>query len=259
MEHAIAGSYDAVTLVPHIETRTFWERVFAPIFGWFMAIGMPIERINNPRRQDAVAVGGFFLIRRAELTRLGDYRAVKSEVAEDMRMAQLLKQSGSRLRIEYAPQLASTRMYDGFSEIWAGFTKNFFAGMQFSLLKTAASTLVVLFCMVAPLVVAVVCAIAWAARSEGPWLALFLPTATVWLMQVLTFAVVNGYADVPILYSFTVWLGFVLFVAILMNSTFRIASGRGVVWKGRKIYDRASAIYPSRHKHRAADLPIADD
>jgi hypothetical protein len=78
-------------------------------------------------------------------------------------------------------------------------------------------------------------------------------------MQVLTFAVVNSYADIPILYSLSVWLGFVLFVAILMNSTFRIASGRGVMWKGRKIYDRASAIYPQRPKHHVPDFPSADD
>ncbi|MDT4965696.1 MAG: hypothetical protein QOJ64_433 [Acidobacteriota bacterium] len=258
MEFAIAGSYDAVTLVPRIETRTFWERLFAPIFGWFMAIGMPIERINNPRRRDAVAVGGFFLIHREELARVGDYHAVKAEVAEDMRMAQLLKQSGSRLRIEYAPDLASTRMYDGFAEIWEGFTKNFFAGMQFSLLKTIASTIAVLFCMIAPLVVAIVSAIAWTSGSQGRWLDLLLATATIWLMQVLTFSAVNSYAEVPIFYSLTVSLGFLLFVAILINSTFRIASGRGVVWKGRKIYDRASAIYPSRPGQRSR-RPATDD
>lgn len=258
MEFAIAGRYDAVTLVPRIETLTFWERVFAPIFGWFIAIGMPIERVNNPRRRDAVAVGGFFLINRAELARLGDYRAVKAEVAEDMRMAKLLKQSGSRLRIEYAPDLASTRMYDGFAEIWEGFTKNLFAGMEFSLIKTAASTIAVLLCMIAPLVVAIVSAIAWASASEGRWLDLFLPTATIWLMQVLTFSAVNSYAEVPIIYSLTVSLGFVLFLAILINSTFRIASGRGVVWKGRKIYDRASAIYPSR-PGQPARRPATDD
>ena len=81
-------------------------------------------------------------------------------------------------------------------------------------------------------------------------------------MEVLLVAVkkdiVNSYAEVPIFYSLTVSLGFVLFVAILINSTFRIASGRGVVWKGRKIYDRASAIYPSRPGQRAR-RPATDD
>ena len=71
IEHALAGGYDAVTLIPRVESLSFWERVFAPTFGWFMAMGMPIERVNNPARKEAIGVGGFFLIRREVLRRVG--------------------------------------------------------------------------------------------------------------------------------------------------------------------------------------------
>lgn len=259
IEHAVSGGYDALTLIPRVESLSFWERVFAPTFGWFMAMGMPIERVNNPERKEAIGVGGFFLIRREALRRVGEYKAVRGEVAEDLRMAELMKESGARLRIEYAPELLSTRMYAGLGEIWEGFTKNFFAGMRFSLLQTFASILLVLLCIISPFVVALVSAIALALGLGGAWTGLLVPTLCIWLIQVLTFAAVNKTFDTPLRYALTVPLGHALFVAILMNSALRIATGSGVTWKGRKVYERASGIRPSSARQRPSDSPFTDD
>jgi chlorobactene glucosyltransferase len=259
IEHAIAGGYDAVTLIPRIESLTFWEHVLVPTFGWFMAMAMPVERVNNPERREAIGVGGFFLLRREALRRIDEYRAVRAEVAEDLRMAELLKQSGARLRIENAPALTSTRMYAGLGEIWEGFTKNFFAGMQFSLLQTMASIVLVLLFIIAPLCVAIVSALALASGAPADWLRLLAPALIIWLIQVFTFASVNKTLGVPARYALTVPLGHALFVMILMNSAFRIATGRGVTWKGRKIYERASGVRPPRSRQQTPDLPTADD
>jgi chlorobactene glucosyltransferase len=259
IEHAVAGGYDALTLIPRIESQTFWEHVLVPAFGWFMAIGMPVERVNNPARREAIGVGGFFLLRRETLRHVGEYRAVRAEVAEDLRMAELLKQSGARLRIENAPDLASTRMYAGLGEIWEGFTKNFFAGMQFSLLQTMASILLVLLFIIAPLFVAIVSATALAWGAQGDWLRLLVPALSIWLIQVFTFAAVNKTLGVPARYALTVPLGHALFVMILINSAFRIATGRGVTWKGRKVYERAGGVRPPRARQQTPDLPTADD
>jgi chlorobactene glucosyltransferase len=260
IEHAIDGKYDAVTLIPRVESLSFWERVFAPTFGWFMAIGMPIERVNNPERREAIGVGGFFLIRREVLRRVGEYRAVRAEVAEDLRMAELMKEAGARLRIEYAPELVGTRMYAGFREIWEGFTKNFFAGMRFSLLQTFVSILLVLLFIIAPFIVALVSAIALALGAGGEWSSLLLvPALGIWLIQVLTFAAVNKTFDIPLRYALTVPLGHALFVAILLNSALRIATGSGVMWKGRKVYERASGIRPSSARQQTSDSLFTDD
>lgn len=242
--HARGGGYDAVTFIPRIDAPSFWGRVFMPTFAWFMSVGLPVERVNDPRSSKAVGVGGFFLIRREALRRVGEYGAVRAEVAEDMRMAELLKQSGARLRIDYAPDLVSTQMYSGLSEIWEGFTKNFFAGVKFSLLQTAASILIVLAFMVTPPLTALASAVALASGAGPEWLRLLAPSLAAWVLQVLTFAVVNRSFRVPAAYALTVPLGHALFAAILVNSAFRIATGRGVAWKGRKLYDRAGGVRP---------------
>ena len=251
---ALKNNYDAVTLIPHIICLTFWERVFMPIFGWFMVMVAPVHRVNNPQSNEAMGVGGFFLMRREWLERVGKYGAVRAEVAEDLRMAELLKRAGARLRIEYAPALISTRMQPSFREIWEGFTKNLFAGTKFNLFQTIFGGIGILLFAVGPLLAATVCAIALLTGAPFEWMRLFIPAILVWAIQVATFAIINLSWNVPVAYAFTVPLGHALFVAILFNSALKIVTGRGVTWKGRKLYERAG-VRPPRSSGRTTETP----
>ena len=262
--HAVKGGFDAVTLLPFVECLSFWERVFMPTFGCFMLLAMPLERVNDPRRKEALGVGGFFLIRRSALERVGGYRAVRADVAEDLRMAELLKGSGARLRLEYGPDLIRTRMQTNLKEIWEGFTKNLFAGAKFSLVSAVAGVISVLLFAVAPILIAIVCAVVIAANPSGEltgeWMRLFVPTFMVWLIQVAIFVAVNRNWGIPIAYAFAVPLGYLLFAMILLNSTVRIATGSGVMWKGRRLYERTGVHPPRPHAARkSADLHTADE
>lgn len=244
IEHAEASGYDAVTLIPRVECLSFWERVFMPTFGWFMLVSRPPERVNDPRRREAVGIGGFFLIRRAALERVGGYAAVRAEVAEDLRVAEMLKESGARLRLEYAPDLVATRMQTSFREIWEGFTKNLFAGARFKLLPALTGSVAVLLFAVAPALVAVACALVMAASDGSEIMRLFIPASLIWIIQIVTFAIINRAWNIPALYALTVPLGHALFVLILLNSARLIASGRGVKWKGRTLYARDGGVRP---------------
>lgn len=256
--HALKNNYDAVTLIPHIICLTFWERVFMPIFGWFMVMVAPVHRVNNPQSSGAMGIGGFFLIRREWLRRVGEYGAVRAEVAEDLRMAELLKQTGARLRIEYAPALISTRMQPNFREIWEGFTKNLFAGTKFNLFQTIFGGIAILLFAVAPFIVAVVCAIALLTGAPVELMRLLIPALLVWAIQVTTFAVINLSWNVPVAYALTVPLGHALFVAIIFNSALKIVTGSGVTWKGRKLYERAG-VRPPRSRATTPETPLADE
>ncbi len=259
MEHALAGDYDAVTLVPYIECLSFWERVFMPTFGWFMLMAMPMERVNDPRRAEAVGIGGFFFMKRTSLESVGGYSAVRADVAEDLRMATLLKGSGARLRIDYAPELARTRMQTNLQEIWEGFTKNLFAGAKFSLPFAVFSSVAVFLYAVAPALLWTFCLLMIASGSGVEWTRLFVPAFVVWLVQVATFAVITRNWGIPFVYALTVPLGHALFILILLNSAFKIAAGRGVTWKGRTLYDRAGVRPPRPQNKTSAELPLADE
>lgn len=177
--------------------------------------------------------------------RLGVYEALKDEVMKDVRLAEMIKRSGARLSIHQAPGLIRTRMYSTFAEMWECCCKNWFSGMNFSLPLALSSVASMYLGAVAPPIVALVLAIALAAgASTSLWL-LFIPAALSWLLQVLLMASASRRSSVSPIYALTVPLGVAVMYAMLFDSTMRITTGRGVTWKGRRIYER-QGVQPPR-------------
>jgi chlorobactene glucosyltransferase len=244
--HALAGGYDVLTLMPHFETGSFWERAFTP--AWLLALlgGYPFALLNHPKIKHAFAFGGFSLIRRRALARIGDFAAVRADIVEDIRLAELLKSSGARYRIEHAPNLIRTRMQSSLREIWDFLSRGMFAGMRYSLILAAFSVMVGYAFVVAPALVAVLCLLMLAAGASGGLLSLLFPSLIIWGTQALTLLFVCWKFEIPIGYAFTTPLGLSLFYTALLISTINIMRGEGVGWKGRRVYERGGIGLPVR-------------
>lgn len=256
MARVLADKSDALTLIPHFECASFWERVVIPAWAWVLLMVSLVYRVNNPRSAGALGIGGFFLIRRAALKRVGDYDELKDEVAEDFRLAEMLKRSGARLRIEFAPRLLGTRMYSNFRELWECHTKNWFAGANYSLALAVASVAGVYAAGVAPPLIGFACAIALATGADAELWRLLIPTALAWALQILILALFNRRFKIPLLYALLTPLGLFLLYTILLDSGLRITFGKGVTWKGRRVYERAGVRPPriSARRFPSSDL-----
>jgi chlorobactene glucosyltransferase len=228
IRYAEENKFDALTLIPKQIFGSFWEKLFMPVFGWFCILAMPPHRVNNPKRKESMGVGNFFMFRREALEKIDGFALVKAEVAEDLRLAEILKKQKFNLRIDYAPALLETRMYSGLREIWEGFTKNLFSGMKFSVPKTVFGAISILLFGVLPVFFA-------------PF---FLPLFIAYLLQVLIFVFLGREWQGNIFYAFLAPLGLFLFVLILLNSTVKVLSGKGVRWKNRAIYEQGGARPP---------------
>ena len=229
---------DALTLIPRFEAYSFWERVMIPAWAWVFLMFTIFYRIDDPKTDRAVGIGGFFLINRKVLDRVGGYEALKDEVMEDARLAERIKHAGARLLIENAPALIRTRMYSTFAEMWECSTKNWFSGVNFSLpfaLYCVCSMYVV---AVIPSLIALVSGIAVLSGVNTGFSTVFIPAAFSWLLQVVVIAIVSIRSGVSPVYALTAPLGLAVMYAMLVDSSIRISSGRGVMWKGRKIYGR---------------------
>jgi cellulose synthase/poly-beta-1,6-N-acetylglucosamine synthase-like glycosyltransferase len=242
MDYALAHDVDALTFIPHFESKSFWERLMIPAWSWVFLIYILAYRVSSPGSQGAVGIGGFFLIRRAALESVGGYQGLKNEVMEDVRLAERLKHAGARVRFKFAPRLVSTRMYTNFKEMWECSTKNWFSGMKFSFGLALAAVLSMYAIAVVPPIVAIVCAIG-AAWDAALW-RLFVPAFAAWMMQSVVIASVNRRCGVPVLYSLLAPLGLGIHYAMLFDSAVRITTGRGVTWKGRKVYERTGVRPP---------------
>ena len=246
VDRTLEGRGDAMTLIPQFEASSFWERVMIPTWAWVLLMFTVFYRISNPKTQRAVGIGGFFLMRRAVLERVGGYEALKDEVLEDVRLAEMIKRSGARLFAEYAPNLLSTRMYRNFGEMWECSTKNWFSGMKFSLPFALWCICSMYLISVGPPLIALASALGIAAGVSADLWLLFIPAALSWLLQVLVLAMVSIRSQVSPGYAFTAPLGLGLLYAMLFDSSIRISTGKGVTWKGRRIYE-SGGVRPPRY------------
>jgi glycosyltransferase involved in cell wall biosynthesis len=242
--HARAFGYEVLTLMPRFETGSFWERLFTS--SWIMVLlgTWPFPLVNHPRVKLAIAFGGFFLVSRESLARIGDFAAVRAHIVEDIKLAELLKASGARYRIEHAPNLLRTRMQESLRDIWSFLTRGMFAGMHFSITLSLLADFIGFAFGFAPPFVAALCALLLAAGAGGEYSRLFIPSLIVWAVQVLTLACVCRKSDIPIVYALTTPLGLSLFYSALLVSIINIMRGRGVDWKERAVYSREGVPVP---------------
>jgi hypothetical protein len=184
-------------------------------------------------------------MRRTVLKEVGAYETLKDEVMEDVRLAEMIKRSGARLFTACAPSLVSTRMYSSFGEMWECSTKNWFSGVKFSLPFALSSVLSMYVMSVVPPLIALVSAIGIAVGESANLWGLFIPAFLSWFLQVLVLAIVSIPSKVSPTYALTAPLGLSLCYAMLFDSSMRITTGKGVTWKGRRIYE-SRGVRPPR-------------
>jgi chlorobactene glucosyltransferase len=130
LARAVAGleedRADALTLMGRQIMETFWERLIQPSMFLMMVTRFRDAREPLPPRRwrDAIANGQYLMFRRNVYDALGGHEAVRGEVVEDLRLAQILIQSGARLSLRSAERAFATRMYRDLGELVRGWSKN---------------------------------------------------------------------------------------------------------------------------------------
>ncbi len=230
---AARDSLSMLTLWPFQELVTFWERAVFPTAFLLALSSINIRRINDPATDDAVGVGQFILIRRADYVALEGHShpSVRSSVVEDVALARLVKRSGHRLRFMRADRLVSTRMYASLRELWDGFSKNVVDIFQgFGRAAVIAAGALVMGWLPVGLAVA-------AATSAS------IVAFTFWAVGMAalaaTYVRVTTHLRIPIWYGLWFPVGFTLGAGIILNSARQNIMG-GITWRGRRYGRRGS-------------------
>jgi chlorobactene glucosyltransferase len=112
------------TLAPRIETVGFWEKVVMPFYAQMVLTYFRTPRVNHPDSRAAMANGQYLFVARSAYDQVGGHAAIRSAVLEDVRLAQAFRRSGLRMRVAWAPELVTTRMYRDRHEMFEGLLKN---------------------------------------------------------------------------------------------------------------------------------------
>jgi len=214
--------------------ETFWERLLQPqVFGMLLARFGGTERVSrstNPYFK--IANGQFILVRRTAYDRAGGHEAVRSHVAEDLRLAQEWTRLGYSVQMVAGFDEMSTRMYEGFGEIWRGWGKNVWAAGRDTM--PAGPVVQAIFRVLAPLpplwevapALAMVLALAGLAPAAvGVWGAITYAIGT------LFWIVVRRAFRAPTWYALLHPVAAGVVAAMLARAAWR---GSRVEWKGRE-------------------------
>jgi chlorobactene glucosyltransferase len=230
---AINLQADMLSILTYQELGGFWEKVILPLVFSALSVGFPADRVNDTQKADAIANGQFILIKRSVYEAVGGHEAVRDQIAEDKALAVLVKGAGYRLILGDGRELARTRMYTSLPEIWEGWVKNIYLGMQdrLGLLLVGAIT-----GLVAALALPLWTMISLAGIAlGGGWIAVLTAAESLVLWGYLLYnrSLVNRAMGISTFYGLTLPLGALIFSAMMLTSVYRVISGMGVTWRGR--------------------------
>ena len=233
---ALQHHADLFSILTDQELGSFWEKTILPLVFLGLSFGFPAQRVNDPTKPDAICNGQFILIRRSVYDQIGGHSAVKDRVDEDKALAILVKRAGYRLVLADGRKVARTRMYTSLPEMWEGWTKNIYLGLLDRLwLLSFGAFLGLLVSIVLP--VWLFGGLVWL-TSGGGAIAAVVTAEAILLWSYLVwkryeacraFGISGGYA-------FTFPLGALIFTAMMLASAFKVITGRGVLWKGRRYH-----------------------
>ena len=218
---------DVLTLFTKQVTHSWMEALVIPVMAYTLLAFIPSRWGLRPKsffNRFAGVSGQFVFIRRKVYEAFGGHRTVKNEIVEDLNFGKQVVQRGYRLVYGDGSDISFCRMYTNATEVWHGFSKNFFPAVRFSIFYFLNAQIVLLLDGVAPLV-----ALFWGPQGPlfGPALTLFLVSVGVRGLQ----AVKYGFHKGSVLFH---PLGCLLFSLIGFNSMRWFWFGGGH-WKGRSL------------------------
>lgn len=206
--------------MPQQITETFWEKLIVPIID-VVAYGMLPMWLTyySKSPQLAAANGQWIAIKRTSYTKIGEHKAVKNKIVEDVELSRIVKIKGVKSLFTSGTSSIFCRMYKSKEEIWEGFSKNLFG-------ITGSNSLLFWF-LILFLVNACILPFLLFALSDFFLLLILL---NVVLRTLLALKFKHSFFESIILHPF----GILAMTAIGINSFFKSKFGK-VSWKGRKI------------------------
>lgn len=240
LAYALAHDADALTLWTYQELGTWAERAMLPsLLGIVLLASGTIEQLNDPADRDhALANGQYVLVTRVAHKALGGYEALRGEIAEDIAFARRLKADGRfRLTLADGRRIVRVRMYTSARELWNGFTKNMYAGAKGNLGAVFGGAVFLALLSVVPAALTVD-----GIARKRPLRALEALLCLANGIAVQTYG--TSKTGIPRHYGWYAPLGYAMCGAILLNSTVRVITGRGLEWRGRRYTGRLGTDRP---------------
>jgi glycosyltransferase involved in cell wall biosynthesis len=230
---ASARQYDLVSLLPKFVSGSFSEGVLQPLAGAATSAMFVISLTNsNKRSGSAFANGQYLMVKRAAYEAVGGHEAIRGTLSEDVAIARRMKLAGYRPRLSWGDEWATVRMYEGFVNIFRGWSRNFYVGSLGKPWRILGLITFLLLCCWS-----VFAAAGWGlyrnAHPADAWSgAAWLYTAgSHYLVMTAAVGLMYFWAGEPVWYALLFPLGVAFLLAVCVKSLWICATGK-VTWRG---------------------------
>lgn len=211
---------DHLVLFPTMLYRTWSERMLISFFNAALGFAHRPWKVADPKAYDHIGVGAFNLVRRSAYEAVGTFKAIPSEVIDDLRLGKMIKERGFRQDVVLGPGLVTIHWATGAMGVVRALSKNAFALLRFNWLLAVGAAIGIAFIAILPLF-GVVFARGW--EKAGFALAL-AAMAGVYAQTKRVTGISSGYFLLH-----PVGAGLSMF-AVLRSAW--VTSRQGVVWRG---------------------------
>jgi glycosyltransferase involved in cell wall biosynthesis len=222
INHFERSSLDHLTLLPDFRPppRAFAARSFNLFFTFGFLLFTRAWRARHTGSPQYVGVGAFNLVRRSAYEAMGTHQAIALRPDDDMKLAKMMKARGFRADVLLGSGLVGVEFYTSLAEIILGFTKNFFAGLDYQVGRVAWAGLAVFGVFIWPVIAAF--------SFSGPlqWANLVLL-----LLVTVQMAALARRTGQRARYAFGFPLSALLFIYILVRSTAVTLGSGGIRWR----------------------------
>ena len=219
---------DLLSLMPYEKTVTFWEKVTIPLLYFAVMVFLPLKMIEKSgSKKFSMGNGQFMFFKRKFYDKIGGHESLKNKIVEDVWLSRRVKEFKGRLIFGDGTEISECRMYKNFGEILNGFSKNFFAGLSFSVTGLISVNLLyfILFILPLPLMISGI------TESDS---VLFISSVISFMIPVLMRISHSLKFRQPFWFSFLNILSAAMIIILSLNSFRKLRFGKGADWKGRK-------------------------
>ncbi len=216
-----ARALDHLALFPATKAGSVLHEAVLSAFGGLFLQMFAVQKVADPNTDDYVGVGAFNLVRKSALEKTQGFEWLRMEVADDVGLGLLLKQSGARSAALFATDELSVTWYADIMSMARGLEKNIYPIMSryhplLFLLRLSALLLIVL----------------------GPFVGLLHPSPARWIalaaiLSLAPFAVVlSRVLSLRLRATLLIPLGQLILAGMAVNSAFKCLSRGAIVWRG---------------------------
>lgn len=128
--HARRSGAALVSGVPRQRMGSPGEMLTVPMINFLLLGFLPIPLMRaRPDPSLGAACGQLMFFRTSAYAQMGGHGALRACLHDGLRLPRILRAAGHRTDLVAANRLATCRMYGGFTEAWAGFSKNAHEGL----------------------------------------------------------------------------------------------------------------------------------